>query len=773
MQKTLITLFLFILPHFIEAQIPVGTWRDHLPYEESNDVTVGSTKVFAATPYSVFYYSLEDNSLMTFSKTNGLSESSISSIAYLDSEDILVIGYVSGNIDLILGENIVNIPDIKQSSFVGNKRINDILFLNGKAYLSCGFGIVELDLERREVADTWFINGQNDIVAVNTLVNSDTHWFAATESGIYEADLNNAFLANFQNWTKRTDLPLEDEPYTDLTIFNNHLIALYSNGNNSALWQTPLSTSDWSTVPNLSDGGYRSISSSEDQLVVTTFQRTERFDLDYNSLGLRNFIEGVLSNPFDAEITDNNTIWIATEFGGLMRWGGDDSELQVAPIGPPSNGAFRIDAFNDNIWVASGAVDIIWANNYLKDGTYGLVNDRWSVVPQVEGENSIGSINDMIAVSIDPTNNDRVMLGSWEEGLVEVVNGVVTNIYNEDNSTLQIRPDNNEGWIGVGGVDFDDQGNLWVTNTYSDTPLHLLTAGGSFASFEFGNDLNSGDLVGDVKVARNGYVWMVLPRGGGLMVLDPGESISSPNDDNYRLLSQEEGDGGLPSNEVLCVEEDLDGEVWIGTERGIGVFYAPQSIFESDNFDAQEILITQDGNVQILLETEVVTCIEIDGANRKWVGTRSSGAYLFSEDGLQQLAHFTEENSPLLSNNVQDIALNQRNGEVFFATQNGISSFLGTATNFDQEIEEVKVYPNPVEPGYEGLITIDGLAFETDVRITDAAGNAVYAGTSFGGRAVWDGTNFNGEKVVTGIYFVYCSTGDGSATNMGKVAIVR
>ena len=257
------------------------------------------------------------------------------------------------------------------------------------------------------------------------------------------------------------------------------------------------------------------------------------------------------------------------------------------------------------------------------------------------------------------------------------------------------------------------------------------------------------------------------------MVLDPGESLSSANDDNYRLLSQEEGDGALPSNEVLCVEEDLDGEIWIGTERGIGVFYVPQSIFESDNFDAQEILITQDGNVQILLETEVVTCIDIDGANRKWVGTRSSGAYLFSEDGLQQLAHFTEENSPLLSNNVQDIALNQRNGEVFFATQNGISSFLGSATNFDQDINQVKVYPNPVEPGYEGLITIDGLAFETDVRITDAAGNAVYSGTSFGGRAVWDGNNFNGEKVATGVYFVFCSTADGSARNMGKVAIVR
>ncbi|MDP4953577.1 MAG: hypothetical protein NWQ53_08025, partial [Flavobacteriales bacterium] len=164
MKQPFLTLALILSFTSLLAQIPVGTWRDHLPYEESIDVSIGSNKIFAATPYSVFYYSLEDNSIMTFSKTNGLSESSISSIAYLNSSDILVIGYTSGNVDLILGESIVNISDIKQSSFVGNKRINDILLLDGKAYLSCGFGIVVLDLERREVADTWFINGQNDIV---------------------------------------------------------------------------------------------------------------------------------------------------------------------------------------------------------------------------------------------------------------------------------------------------------------------------------------------------------------------------------------------------------------------------------------------------------------------------------------------------------------------------------------------------------------------------------------------------------------------------------
>ena len=336
-----------------------------------------------------------------------------------------------------------------------------------------------------------------------------------------------------------------------------------------------------------------------------------------------------------------------------------------------------------------------------------------------------------------------------------------------------MRPGDTEGWVGVAGVDFDENGNLWITNTFSETPLILRTASGTFVPMSFGSTLGADDLIGDVMIANNGYVWIVLPRGHGLVVRDTNETIANPSDDNYRTLINEEGEGGLPTNDVLCVEEDLDGEVWVGTAQGLTVFYAPETIFSSDSFDSQQILITQDGNVQILLETEIVTAIEIDGANRKWVGTEGSGVYLFSADGLEEIAHFTEQNSPLLSNNITDIALNQRNGEVFFSTEKGISSFQGTATNFDQEINSVTVYPNPVEPDFSGFITIDGLAYETDVRITDVAGNAVFTTTSLGGRAIWDGNNFNGDRVSTGVYLVFCTNSDGTATNVGKVAVVR
>jgi hypothetical protein len=177
--------------------------------------------------------------------------------------------------------------------------------------------------------------------------------------------------------------------------------------------------------------------------------------------------------------------------------------------------------------------------------------------------------------------------------------------------------------------------------------------------------------------------------------------------------------------------------------------------------------------VQELLGTESITAIEIDGGNRKWVGTKSSGVFLFSADGLQQLAHYTAENSPLLSNSISDIAVNQANGEVYIATESGMLSYFSTATNFDQAMENVRVFPNPVEPSYDGNITVDGLAYNSTIRITDTAGNVVYQGNSEGGRAFWNGKDADGNRPATGVYYVFCSNPDGKKTEVLQFTFIH
>jgi len=256
-------------------------------------------------------------------------------------------------------------------------------------------------------------------------------------------------------------------------------------------------------------------------------------------------------------------------------------------------------------------------------------------------------------------------------------------------------------------------------------------------------------------------------------VRDPNGTVSNASDDDITFLSEAEGAGGLANKDVFCMIEDLDGEIWVGTLQGLSVFYSQSSLFSEDPLDGEPISITQDGNVQRLLDTETITCIEIDGGNRKWVGTRNSGVYLFSDDGLQAIEHFTQENSPLPTNSISDIAINQDNGEVFIATEEGMVSYFSTATNFDQEMKNVRVFPNPILPEFDGNITVDGLAYNSSVRIADAAGNVVFQGESEGGRVFWNGKSTDGQRPATGMYYVYCSNPDGKKTETLQLTFIH
>ena len=240
-----------------------------------------------------------------------------------------------------------------------------------------------------------------------------------------------------------------------------------------------------------------------------------------------------------------------------------------------------------------------------------------------------------------------------------------------------------------------------------------------------------------------------------------------------KKLTTVKGKGNLPSNEIQCIAEDHDGEIWIGTDKGIAVFYCSDQVLTASGCDAQQIFIEQDGHTQILLETELVTAIAVDGANRKWIGTQNSGVYLMSADGTKQIQHFTVDNSPLLSNEINSIAINPKTGEIYFGTVQGIISYRNDATEGLEDYTNVYVFPNPVKPGYEGPIAITGLITNADVKITDINGTLVYQTKALGGQAIWYGKNFKGEKSHSGVYLVFCSNEDGSKTFITKILLVN
>lgn len=758
------------------AQLPVGAWREHLPYGEAIDVVRGGSKVFCATPFAVFAYDLSDKSLERFSKVNKLGGSAVTCISYDSETKSLLVGHANGLLDIITGGAPTPLDDIARSSLLGNKRINSIYVENRRAYLCTGFGIVVVNIDRREVSETWFIQGQSNLTHVNSLSNDGVRWYASTREGIFTAPVNSPFLVSFETWGLLEELPLDDVEYNSVTVIGDLLYAVRENGAEDELWVADREELNWTLVEGFEALRIEDFRYEHNRIVICEFNRVRLFDTGFNLIEERFNITGRPQFPRAASY-DGDRVWVANEYNALFSYkpgAGVAVDVNVMPSGPPAFNARRISAFNNNIWIASGGVNAAWMANFDKKGMYGLVNNEWVVVPASEGANEVAGINDIMSAAVHPDENNKVYFGSWEEGLIEVTDGVISAIYNHENSTLQTTPFV-EGLqrTAVGGTAFDNNGNLWFSNSFNgQRPLHVMKRDGGFVGYNFQPQINVSNFIADILPARQGFIWAVLPRGEGILVFDHNGTLDDISDDRYRVLNNQPGTGGLPTNDVFCLEEDLNGEIWVGTSQGVAVFYVPNAIFDQGNTDAQQILIEQGGNIQVLLETEQINCIEIDGANRKWIGTAGSGVFLLNPNGQEQIQHFTSRNSPLLSDNVFDIAINHGTGEVFFATERGLVSHMSSAKNFDQEINDVAVYPNPVRPEYGGQITIDGLAFDSDVRITDTAGNLVYATRSNGGRAIWDGNGRDGRRVATGVYLVFAASPNGEAANVGKVAII-
>ncbi|MGM0407320.1 MAG: T9SS type A sorting domain-containing protein, partial [Bacteroidota bacterium] len=290
-------------------------------------------------------------------------------------------------------------------------------------------------------------------------------------------------------------------------------------------------------------------------------------------------------------------------------------------------------------------------------------------------------------------------------------------------------------------------------------------------SFNFDSEI-SNILVSDIIVTENNHKWVILP-GNGLFVFDDNNTPDNENDDLYKKLSVVDENGKIISNNVYSIAEDVNGVIWVGTDQGIVVYYNPSDVFETSAFYAQRITLTVDDVTQHLLNTELISSIAVDGANKKWLGTQNSGVYLVSKDGTEEINHFTEKNSPLLSNKINDVGIDHETGEVFFATDKGLISYRGSATMGSDEFRDVYVYPNPVRENYDGDVTIRGLVSDVNVKITDISGNIVYETTAEGGQATWNGKNFSGKRVSTGVYLVFCSNEDGTKTHITKLLFIR
>ncbi|MDG1348183.1 MAG: two-component regulator propeller domain-containing protein [Flavobacteriales bacterium] len=727
MKKLLFLLF----PLFIQAQdVPIGFWKDYQSYTNTSYITQAKSKIYCVTNGGLFYLNRDDNTLNRLSKVSGLSDIGVKKIAYYDSSETTIITYENCNIDLIKEGRIINISDIKRKEIIGNKLINNITIKKGIAYLSCTFGLVLLDLEKEEIKDTYRIGENGNFVGINSCAFNEQNIFVASEDGIYSADIHSTSLFDFNSWELDTN---RTENYWNIFSIGDSIWTGDSNSfyNNNLLF---IANNDTVLI-------YENLLTNPDTLIDNKLKYIQYI---YHDI-------------------EENT-WIADSENGLLQFINFNYQGNFIPEGPTINDTYSLEYENNTLYMCHGGHINFSSQGKIYDGVSIRKNyDEWINYNYT----AIGI--DVLEVAV---KNGTEYYASWRDGLSEIKNGELVIRYDNDNTNgaLETTGSSNNR-IKISDLKFDDNGNLWGLNSEVNHPLFVKTKDNEWFSFGMNQD-RLGLFFDDLIIDQYNQKWGILGR-GGLFVYNDNNTISDANDDQYKILKNSVGQGNLPSMGVYSIAEDLDGEIWVGTDKGIGIFYNPSAIFSGNNFDAQQVLIQEGDYGQYLLSEEKIKCITIDGANRKWIGTEKTGVFLISEDGMEEIQHFTAENSPLFSNNIYDITINPENGEVFIGTEKGLISYRSDATTGVKTQEETHVFPNPVRETYNGPIAINGLITNANIKITDIDGNLVFEDFAKGGQAIWNGKNKNGERASTGVYLVFSTDINGLEKMVSKILFVK
>lgn len=740
---------------------PIGQWRDHLNYRNAIQVLQGD-KIYCATSSAVFSVD-EKGETERYTKVAGLNDIGIQCIGWDSYSNQLVVVYTNSNLDIIQNNSTRNIGDIKRSNIAGNKTVYNVYCKNGFAYLCSGLGLIVANLSRYEIKDTWFIGNNGGQVKINAFTADASRFYAATEEGLKSISQTNSNPANFTEWNLLSGAAgLTAGPVRNVMTAGNNLLVekndsvFIQNGNN---WTLLYNEKNWPILAS-------TVTENKILLCQRTVSGTARV-IQLNTSGQveKNISQnGTISFPRSV-ISSNNILWTADQFGGLSRFD-NTGFTQFIPDGPPGTADGEIISDGQHVYAAAGSVNTAWNYQYNRNGVYDFADGKWQYksyynIPQLD------SVLDFITVAIHPDDHS-VWAGSYGGGLVQFKEGNAPLIYKKNNSSLQAAT-GDPGSYRVSGLAFDTNKNLWISNYGAPQNLQVRKADGTWKGFNIPFALLE-NATGQIIADEYNQLWIISPKNNGLICYQYGASVDLLTDDQWKHYMQGAGNGNLPSNNVLCITKDKNGFIWAGTDKGIGIINCSSQVFTGRGCEATLPVVQLDRFAGLLFKDEIVQCIAVDGANRKWVGTRN-GVWLLSPDGDKIMYRFTAENSPLFSNDIKRIAVDPVTGEVFISTAWGICSFRSTATEGGADNSQVLVFPNPVPPGYNGTIAIRGLTENALVKITEMNGRMVYQTRALGGQAIWNGKDYTGSKTASGVYLVIIRDDTGNERKVASIVI--
>ena len=745
-------LFLTFIAQFSFAQIQNSSkWSDLFSYNNILAFKENNGKIIAATENGVFYYDTVSGEITKLSKANGLHEVKISAFDYNPDTKIALIGYKSGNLDVVTEEGVTYVVDIPLSqSYIGSKVINHISINGDKAVISVGYGVSIFDLTKKEFGDTcFFFNGTSYVSALESVIKDNTV-YSVTNSGIKSHPLNVTFSV-YTSWVTTTGNYLQIEANSIFALANATKVYFGSNVNSlTAIADTFVKVKD--------------IKLQAQNIVVTDQTKVYVYNLS-----------GSLQKTFDAneELNTayivNNKLYSGSKFSGIF----DESKNSYKPDGPYSNVSKKVTLFNDNIWISSGGVSEFNLPVYSGYGYYHYDGTKWNYPDYFKNSTFNWNVMDVMP---NPANKDEVFFTNYsfykgEQGIYKMnKNSFVKAYAKNDVNAFYRRPLS---------LHFDENNQLFCTVGFADANPSNPTSL-SIGYYYYNANADDFSLISvfnstrvNTLTSKDGILWIPSPnvQGGALIGYKYNNTPGQTSDDTSIALKTS---NGLPSDGVICATMDLNDDLWIGTYLGLRILPNASGAIGDQSAKVEPVVISQNGINEELFKDSKILEIEVDSGNQKWVSVEGGGVFYLSSNGENTINHFTENNSPLPNDNITGIKVDSKTGKVYFATNEGVVVYQGDVVNVTSNFGNVKVYPNPVITSqFRGNVKITGLAEKTNIRITDAAGNVVHSAVARGGYYEWNLNNQRGARVASGIYFVLMTNEDATDKATAKIAVVN
>ncbi|MBR5169510.1 MAG: hypothetical protein IKW85_02970 [Muribaculaceae bacterium] len=768
MSKRIISLLWAVLTVLCAmSQNAVGDWLIHTSFVGDNVTTVADAKqwVYYLAGGNLFRLDKTTQENESLSIINELSDMTIDKVYYNTDKDYVVVIYSNANIDVICSDGeVVNMPEIKDAVLTSSKAVNDVTFADGVMYVATDFGYVVID-DRKFVVKESHLYGE-PLISVARM--GDKLLLSTADAFYYgDADEYHEQLSSFNQADFRSNCriwPISDSTFYCMTGWT--FLSTMTIGNNGKAYFNGRA---------IIEGRTTVVQKTADGFLLNVPYLNQSYIADKSGE-----IVETLETPGEicsSHPDANGTVWAAGA-KGLHQLG---SESYYRP---------NALSFGIPFWMTyNKSKDLLYVSSPTANGFFKTTNPCYvntfdgmvweDVTP--EGAPKYGTY----WIEFLPDDANTYFIGAWTNGLHKVVNNEIVLTYNADNSPMV-----KEQGAMHPITSIDRYGNVWVVQPFENKehPVMVLPAAkaklNQVTKEDWSTPVIDGIYTGHTQrgcflsTRNSNYDIKVFTDGDFEMPVffwnSAGEITSHPQQASFSRFTDQDG-LSYSWTYIMCLTEDLNGTVWMGSTEGI-VSFNPAQAFSGD-FRVNHIKVPRNdgtGMADYLLDGIQVNDIAVDGANRKWIATQSSGLFLVSPDGTQVINKFNTTNSPLASNTVYKVCCAPNNNSVFITTPAGLYEYFSDSSPAENSYDHIFAYPNPVRPEFGGNVTLTGMMDNSLVKIADSNGFVIRQLKSTGGMTTWDCCDQYGQPVKTGVYLVLCSQANGSGEAVvTKIAVIR